>query len=70
MVISAHDTIRFGGINCFLVHAANKEKYSSIYCIAIAERASLVVDRPAPYSAMSRDDDDDVRDFGYSVLTS
>ena len=38
------------GRNIF--HAVNKEKYSSINRIAIAERASLEeVDRPSPYSA-------------------
>ena len=36
-----------------MVHAANKEKYSSINRIAIAERASVEeVDGPSPYSAI------------------
>ena len=51
-----------------IVHAANKEKYSLINRIAIAERASLEeVDRPShipPYLFLSREDDDDVRDIG------
>ena len=53
-----------------MAHAANKEKYSSINRIAMAERASLEeVDRPSPDSAiftvfLSREDDDDVRDIG------
>ena len=41
MVIFTHDTIRLCGRNCFLVHPANKEKHSSMYRIALAERASL-----------------------------
>jgi len=50
-----------------MVHAANKEKYSSITRIAISEGASLEeVDQPS-YSAifilfLSREVDDDVRD--------
>jgi len=36
-----------------MVDATNKEKYSSINCIAIAKRASLeVVDLPSPYFAI------------------
>ena len=36
-----------------MVHATNKEKNSSINCIAIAKRASLeVVDLPSPYLAI------------------
>ena len=36
-----------------MVHAANKERYSTRNRIAIAERASLQdVDRPSPYSAI------------------
>ena len=50
-----------------MVHAANKEKYSSISRIAIAERASLkLIDRLhiPPYLFLSREDEDDVRDIG------
>ena len=51
-----------------MVYAVNKEKYSSINRIPIAERASLEeVDRPSPYSTIFTSVtkvDDDVRDIG------
>ena len=52
-----------------MVHAANKEKYSSISRIAIAEREhplKKLIDRLhiAPYIFLSREDDDDFRDIG------
>ena len=49
-----------------IVHAANREKYSSINRIAISERASLHdVDRHSPYPAifLSREDEDGVREI-------
>ena len=44
---------KYGGINCFPVHAVKKEKHSAINCVAITETASLEeVDRPSSYSAI------------------
>ena len=58
-----------------MVHAANKDKYSSLNRITIAERASLEeVDRPSPriptYLFLSREHDDDVTDIGKNNLRS
>ena len=48
-----------------MVHATNKETYSSINCIAIAEKASLEeIDRPSPYSAIFISITNDIREIG------
>ena len=48
-----------------MVHTANKENYSLINCIAIAEKVSLEeVDWPSPHSYFSLEDDNDIRDIG------